>query len=244
MQVQIIRFTDHPDKTVAMAARLCYSPSRIEELSEKLDEQEVERIISMLFERGHLSPFEHAYFTVGIEQLSRVASHQLVRSRIASYSQQSQRYIEHKDFEYVVPPGIAARPELQEEFDDHLRRSRQLYRRLRDEGIAKEDARFVLPQATASSIVMSKNARAWLEWFQLRTCNRSQWEIRQLAERILQLLKGVAPQIFASAGPPCVSQGFCREGQDSCGRIDKIEVDSLPFETATVRPDDSSRSEE
>ncbi len=245
LQVQLIRYTEDPDKTVAMAARLCYSPSTIDQLSDNLDEEaEVGRIIKMLVDRGHLSPFEHAYFTVGIEGLSRVASHQLVRSRIASYSQQSQRYIEHRDFDYVVPPSIAASSELQEEFDAHLRRSRQLYRRLREGGVAKEDARFVLPQATASSIVMSKNARAWLEWIQLRTCNRSQWEIRQLARSITQLLKEVAPHIFAFAGPPCVSQGFCREGDDSCSRIDGIDVDSLPFKTATVRQQDSTCSEE
>ncbi len=239
MQVKLLRYTSQPGKAVAMAARLCYSPADIDQLQEKLDEQEVARMIRMLFDRGHLSPFEHVQFTVGIEGLSRVASHQLVRSRIASYSQQSQRYIEQKDFESVIPPSIEQNEQLKKEFMEHLQSSRRLYRRLREADVPKEDARFVLPQATASSLVMSKNARAWLEWFHLRACTRSQWEIRTLAERIMQLLRGVAPYIFESAGPPCVSQGICREGRDSCERIHETEVESLPFITASTRETES-----
>ncbi|MFP4201187.1 MAG: FAD-dependent thymidylate synthase [Clostridia bacterium] len=234
MRVDLIQYTPDPDLTVAMAAHLCYSPSSIEDLKKKMDESEVARLIRLLRSLGHLSPFEHAHFVVGIEGLSRVASHQLVRSRIASYSQQSQRYIDQRGFEYVTPPQIRKDPTLKVLYERHMDESRDLYRRLREAGVEREDARFVLPGAASSNIIMSKNARAWLEWFELRTCTRSQWEIRILANKIMRLLRKVAPYLFEVSGPPCVTQRLCREGKMSCGRIDKMAVERLPYKIPGV----------
>ncbi len=234
MKVHVIDYTRDADRTVAVAARLCYSPSSIEDIGTRMDESEVVRMVHMLRERGHMSPFEHAYFVVGIEGLSRTASHQLVRSRIASYSQQSQRYIDHRDFPFVTPPSIKKDPRLHERYREHLAEATALYRQLCDAGVPKEDARFVLPNATATSLVMSKNARAWLEWFEVRMCTRAQWEIRVLAHRILRQLRRLAPEIFEVAGPPCMTEGICREGTDSCGRIDHLVVDTRSFRMARL----------
>ncbi len=234
MKVALLQSTTEPDRTVAMAAHLCYSPSSIGELSERMAHDEVVRLIGLLRRLGHLSPFEHAHFVVGIEGLSRVASHQLVRSRIASYSQQSQRYIDQRGFEYVTPPSVRRDEKLNDMYERHMDSSRELYRELRDRGVSREDARFVLPGAASSNIVMSKNARAWLEWFELRTCTRSQWEIRILANRIMRLLRDAAPALFEASGPPCVTQGLCREGKMSCGRIDRMSVERLPFKTPRI----------
>lgn len=234
MKVNVIDHTRDPDRTVAVAARLCYSPSSIADIGERMSGDEVARMVRMLRERGHMSPFEHAYFTVGIEGLSRTASHQLVRSRIASYSQQSQRYIDHRDFPFVTPPSIRKDPRLYERYRRHLSETTALYRELCDAGVPKEDARFVLPNATATSLVMSKNARAWLEWFEVRMCTRAQWEIRVLAHRILRELRSLAPSLFEVAGPPCLTEGLCREGADSCGRIDHRVVSSRSFRMARL----------
>ena len=234
MRVSLLQSTAEPDRTVAMAAHLCYSPSSIDDLSERMARDEVVRLIRLLRRLGHLSPFEHAHFVVGIEGLSRVASHQLVRSRIASYSQQSQRYIDQRGFDYVTPPSVRRDEKLNELYDRHMDASRELYQELRDRGVSREDARFVLPGAAGSNIIMSKNARAWLEWFELRTCTRSQWEIRILANRIMRLLRDAAPALFEVSGPPCVIQALCREGKKSCGRIDRMTVDHLPFKTPRI----------
>lgn len=235
MKVEVIDYTRDPDRTVAVAARLCYSPRGIGDIGIGMGDHEVRRMIRMLRERGHLSPFEHAYFTVGIEGLSRVCSHQLVRSRIASYSQQSQRYIDQRDFDFVIPPSIEKDSDMQEQFSRHLAVSRRLYEDLRAAGVPGEDARFVLPQAVASSIIMSKNARAWLEWFELRMCSRAQWEIRRLAGALLRELRELAPNLFAVAGAPCETQGLCREGADSCGLIDRMTREPGSFRAAPVR---------
>ena len=239
VQVELIDYTREPDRTVAVAARLCYSPSGISEISDKMDHSEVGRMVEMLRRRGHMSPFEHASFTVGIEGLSRAASHQLVRSRIASYSQQSQRYIEQRGFCYVVPPSIGKDDETRRLFEEHMDSVRDLYEQLREAGVPKEDARFVMPQATASSIVMTKNARAWLEWFEIRMCTRAQWEIRVLAHRVHRLLQSAAPNLFNIAGPTCQVEGLCREGDHSCGRIDNLTFDELPYRPAALRDEET-----
>ncbi len=235
MKVEVIDYTREPDRTVAVAARLCYSPRGIDDIGTGMEDREVRWMIRMLRERGHLSPFEHASFTVGIEGLSRVSSHQLVRSRIASYSQQSQRYIDQRGFEFVTPPSIDGDPDLREQFRRHLADSRKLYEALCAAGVPGEDARFVLPQAVASSIIMSKNARAWLEWFEVRMCTRAQWEIRRLADTVLSELRELAPNLFAIAGPPCRARGLCWEGAHSCGLIDQITREPGSFRAAPER---------
>ena len=111
MHVKLLRYTPEPDRTVAMSARLCYSPIGAAELENKMTDQEVASLVRRLGQMGHTSTFEHVSFTFAIEGVSRVLTHQLVRHRIASYSQQSQRYVKEHDFETILPPTLAARPE-------------------------------------------------------------------------------------------------------------------------------------
>jgi thymidylate synthase (FAD) len=201
---------------VAAAARLCYSDASISQLLERAPEQ-APRLLRKILDLGHLSVLEHANFTFGIEGISRACSHQLVRHRIASYSQQSQRYVSHAaPFEAVVPVSITAQPALAARFAAHLAATHELYRALLEAGIPAEDARFVLPNAAATKLVMTMNARELHHFFTLRCCRRAQWEIRAMAREMLRLARHAAPLLFAEAGPGCL-RGACPEGAMSCG---------------------------
>lgn len=222
MKVTLLQFTPDPERTVAMAARLCYSPRDLDQLESRLSNDEALRLVRMLKRMGHHSPLEHASFTVGVEGVSRALTHQLVRSRIASYSQQSQRYVEENRFEMVTPPSIRSNSDAEEIYRQAMKTARKAYRSLVELGIPSEDARYLLGQGFSSKIIVTMNARAWNHWFQLRCCSRAQWEIRALAYRILKELQAVAPSLFEESGPPCVSEGICREGHMSCGRIETL----------------------
>ncbi len=218
MLVKLIHHTPNPEHAVALAARLCYSPVSIEALQEKLSGNDIRAFLEKIMSLGHQSVLEHASFTFGIEGVSRVTTHQLVRHRVASFSQQSQRYVSHKDqFEAVVPPSIEANPLMKERFADQLRSIHQLYSEMVDAGIPAEDARYILPNATESKILVTMNARELFHFFRLRCCERAQWEIRAMALEMLKLVKAVAPAIFADAGPACLS-GDCPEGRMTCGK--------------------------
>ncbi|NPV71746.1 MAG: FAD-dependent thymidylate synthase [Firmicutes bacterium] len=223
MQVILLGHTPEPEKAVAMAARLCYSASEIASLRDKLDGPEVERLVRSLRDMGHMSPFEHASFTFGVSGVSRALSHQLVRHRIASYSQKSQRYVSEKQFEFVTPPSIAGKPEAIDTFNEGMRLIQDWYNRLVGLGIPKEDARYVLPNACTTQVICTFNARSLFNFFTLRCCARAQWEIRSMAESMLALVREVAPVIFENAGPACVSEGRCREGEMSCGRYRTVQ---------------------
>jgi thymidylate synthase (FAD) len=216
MNVSLLRYTHQPELVVALAAKLCYSPASVGELEERMDEEEIGRFIRKLFDLGHTSPFEHATFTFGIEGISRVTSHQLVRHRIASYSQQSQRYVTQEAFDYVIPPDIYKRKALRERFTQIMKELQGFYDDLIKEGISKEDARYVLPGGCQTRIIVTMNARELFHFFNLRCCNRAQWEIREMADRMLLKVKDVAPNIFQKAGPLCLV-GPCPEGEMSCG---------------------------
>lgn len=221
MLVQLLTHTPDPEAVVAAAARLCYSPSSIDQLLEKsrVDRDDLLRKILSL---GHTSVLEHANFTFGIEGISRACSHQLVRHRLASYAQQSQRYVSHKErFAAVTPPSIEQRPELLQRYQGLLDDIHSVYRQLIDAGVPAEDARFVLPNAAQTKLVLSMNARELLHFFNLRCCRRAQWEIRAMAKEMLRLVRPVAPLIFAQAGPGCL-QGACPEGAMSCGAIKAV----------------------
>jgi len=219
INVVLLQQTPDPEKTIALAAKLCYSSSGIDQLRERMSVSDIGTFLEKIMSLGHESVLEHASFTFGIEGISRAASHQLVRHRVASYSQQSQRYVKHDDvFEYVVPDSIAGRPELAERFEARMRELHAEYRSLLAEGIPAEDARFLLPNAAATKIIVTMNARELLHFFRLRCCERAQWEIRKLAVEMLKLVKGVAPVVFREAGPECVSSG-CPEGKMTCGNI-------------------------
>ena len=216
MLVQLLAHTPEPEEVVAAAARLCYSASSIERLLDK-SRQDREGLLARILDLGHLSVLEHASFTFGIEGISRACSHQLVRHRLASYSQQSQRYVSQKErFAAVTPPSIDAHPDLKSRFDALMGEIHQVYRELLDAGVPAEDARFVLPNAAETKIVVTMNARELLHFFNLRCCRRAQWEIRAMAVEMLRPARRAAPLLFAQAGPGCV-RGGCPEGAMTCG---------------------------
>ena len=222
MQVKLVRRTPEPERTVAMSARLCYSPIGAAQLEEKISDEQAAKLVRKLVSMGHFSTLEHVTFTFAIEGVSRVLTHQLVRHRIASYSQQSQRYVKEHDFETILPGTIAKNPEAKEKFTKLMVEIQDLYNEFTEMGIPAEDARYILPNAAETKIVCTFNARSLLNFFSLRCCTRAQWEIRMLANKMLEECKKVAPVIFENAGPTCISQGVCHEGEMSCGRLQAI----------------------
>ena len=234
-----------PQRIVASAAKLCYSSSGIEDLVEKQSEEKTAEFIKMLVDMGHESPIEHASFTFGIENVSRALLAQITRHRIASFSVQSQRYVRAKQFEFVTPPRIEEDSEALEIFSDFMESCQQTYNKLAEilkkkekdkllsegfddqtadkkaEKAVLEDARFVLPNAAATKMILTMNARSLMNFFAHRCCNRAQWEIRDLATQMLVLCKKAAPQLFATAGPGCVS-GPCHEGKMTCGKASEV----------------------
>ena len=266
LKVKIIAHTPEPDKVVAQAGKLCYSAVGVDEITQKLTEEEIARYVNMLASIGHESPLEHVSFTFAIEGVSRVLTHQLVRHRIASYSQQSQRYVKLEQFEYIIPPAIENNPEAKRIFIETMKRDQEAYDELVDlllvdilteehaadfgsctkevlkenpdvapdrskvldlyaekffedyrkaEKQAIEDARYVFPNACETKIVVTMNARSLLHFFNVRCCNRAQWEIREMATEMLKECKKIAPALFKKAGPDCV-YGKCGEGKMSC----------------------------
>lgn len=224
MRVALISHTQDPEYTVATAIRLCYSASDIGRIREGLDADEVKRLIRKVLELGHFSVLEHASFTFGIEGISRACSHQLVRHRMASFSQQSQRYVKMTGFEFSIPPSIEQDEELVRRFRQAMEEAREHYSAFISAGIPAEDARYVLPNATETKLIMTANARSLLNFFELRLCTRAQWEIRQLAQLMLEEVRRVAPNIFAAAGPCCESKGYCSEGTMGCGRAKPLKI--------------------
>jgi thymidylate synthase (FAD) len=216
LSVRLLGHTPEPDALVAAAARLCYSDAAIDGLLRRELAEPSARLLETLRKSGHHSPFEHASFTFGVEGLSRVASHQLVRHRIASFSQQSQRYVRMDRAEIVLPASVAVRPEARALFERQAESAREAYKALLEMGVPQEDARFILPHGWATRLVFTMNIRELLHFFGLRLCRRAQWEIRELARRMLLLCREAAPVSFDVAGPSCVG-GECREVR-ACGR--------------------------
>ncbi|RJS81281.1 FAD-dependent thymidylate synthase [Candidatus Bathyarchaeota archaeon] len=187
------------------------SPS---EIFEKMDLEKARQIIKRVTGYGHASVIEHASFTFSIEGVSRAMTHQLVRHRIASYTQQSQRYVTYDTLEkYVTPPSIEENSEAKRIFNSALKKISETYHKLLEMGIPKEDARFILPNAAKTNIIVTMNARELRHFFNLRCCRRSQWEIRQVAIEMLKQAKNAAPSLFENAGPSCVELGYCPEGR-------------------------------
>ena len=266
LKVKIIAHTPQPDKVVAQAGKLCYSAVGVDEITQKLTEEEIARYVNMLASIGHESPLEHVSFTFAIEGISRACTHQIVRHRIASYSQQSQRYVKLEQFEYIIPPAIESNPEAKRIFIEAMERDQKAYDELVDllledilidkhaadygscireilkenpdvapdrskvldlyaenflkdyrkaEKQAIEDAKYVFPNACETKIVITMNARSLLHFFNVRCCNRAQWEIREMATEMLKECKKIAPALFKKAGPDCV-YGKCGEGKMSC----------------------------
>lgn len=237
--------TPNSEELVAEAAKLCYSPVGVEEIRKGLSPEEISKFLNMLVSIGHMSPLEHVSATFAIEGISRTCTHQLVRHRLASYSQQSQRYVRLDQFEYIIPPAIAEDEESKEIFLQAMEEDQQAYDKLTerliqrnkkkylDQGLSEkaalrkaekesiEDARYVFPNACETKIVVTMNLRTLLHFFSLRCCNRAQWEIREMATEMLRQLKEKSPILFRGAGPGCVT-GPCPEGKMTCGRAKEM----------------------
>ena len=213
MNVQLLAHTPAPEQLVAASAKLCYSAASIADLA-AIEADKAAEFIGKLPE-AHQSPFEHISFTFGIEGVSRAMLAQITRHRIASFSVQSQRYVSMDEFGYVVPPSITANQDALDAYEHFMDRADLVYTYLRSCGIPAEDARFVLPNACETRMIVTMNARELLHFFSLRCCKRAQWEIRAVADEMLRLCKEVAPEIFAKAGPGCV-RGHCPEGKMRC----------------------------
>ncbi len=242
IHVTLLAHTPQPEHTVACAARLCYSPATIDDIMDTMNEEKTASFVDMLAQIGHESPIEHASFTFGIEGVSRALLAQITRHRIASYSVQSQRYVAEKAFEYVLPPEIEAIPEAADLYRRAMAEDQRYYEELAAilkekhraaclekgmdektadrtaEKMAIEDARFVLPNACTTKMIVTMNARSLMNFFRHRCCNRAQWEIRELAEQMLTLCVQAAPHLFKNAGPACV-KGACPEGKMTCGKM-------------------------
>ncbi len=246
MKVELLTYTPDADKIVAAAAKLCYAKSDIDSLLDNLTPEKTENFLDLLTSLGHESPIEHASFTFGIEGVSRALLAQITRHRIASFSVQSQRYVSKCDFEFITPPEIEAVPEAKAEFLQAMAEDAEHYESIRQKLIAahkekliaqgkdekealklaekkaNEDARFVLPNACDTKIIMTMNTRSLYNFFTLRCCDRAQWEIRELAKQMLLLCKKAAPLLFKHAGPGCV-RGRCTEGSMSCGKAAEMK---------------------
>jgi thymidylate synthase (FAD) len=217
MQIRLLAVTPEPEKLASIAAHGCYSEKSASELLTTMEPERYLRVLRQVVNSGHHSVIEHAYFTFSLEGISRACTHQLVRHRIASYSQQSQRYVEFGTFEPIIPPTIADDADARETFEKMFSQLEASYHQLIERGIPAEDARFILPNAMPTNIVVTMNARELNHFFTLRTCTRAQWEIREVALKMLEVASEVAPIFFENAGPPC-SRGPCPEGKLSCGK--------------------------
>ncbi len=218
MRVFLLSHTPEPDALVAAAARICYSDISASDLLKTEENILSEKLLGNLFRSGHMSTFEHVSFTFAVDGLSRVASHQLVRHRLASFSQQSQRYVKMSADEsnVIFPDSIVKNSQAREIFANQVKSAYEAYEKLLELGIAKEDARFILPHGNSTRLVVTMNARELHHFFELRLCRRAQWEIHELARQMLVLCREKAPVLFAKAGPSCIF-GSCHESR-SCGR--------------------------
>jgi len=229
LNVVVLESTQNALSILYAACRQCYSAQFAGQIFEEgsRDPQKEEAFVRQVVSSGHESPLEHAKFTFAIEGVSRALTHQLVRHRIASYSQQSQRYVKESDFDYIVPPSIERDEEMRKLFLQSMRGIQACYTKLTElfaekgrkgEGV-NQDVRFVLPQASETKIVVTMNCRELLHFFKERCCARAQWEIRALAERMLGLCRAKLPAVFDGAGAKCVELGYCPEGAKfTCGR--------------------------
>ncbi|MFH1849430.1 MAG: FAD-dependent thymidylate synthase [archaeon] len=218
LNVKLLRHTPEPERAIATAARLCYFKSDIGDLMKEMTDDKCDKLLKRLVAMGHMSPFEHASFTFAVEGVSRALTHQLVRHRIATFSQQSQRYVDADGFSYIIPPTVQDR----ERYEKIMHDLSTAYSDLR-KTVPKEDARYVLPNAAETKIMITMNARELQHFFRLRCCNRAQWEIRDMAAEMLRLARKAAPLIFARSGPGCIS-GPCPEGEMGCGRIGDVRA--------------------
>jgi len=231
-RVELLAHTPDALELIYASFRQCYHAGYAGDMWQRLlsgepDRKKQAEFVGQILESGHFSPIEHVSFTFALSGISRALSHQLVRHRLASYSQQSQRYVDASHFDYIMPPSIAEHGAAKERFMRFMDEVGETYRELRalleaDGRLgakANEDARFVLPQATQTRIVVTMNCRSLLNFFEQRCCMRAQWEIRAVADKMLDKCRQVLPEIFAVAGAKCERLHYCPEGERfTCGR--------------------------
>lgn len=231
MKVTLITYTPNPEQIISCAAKLCYSNSDVNSILSQLTSDKSENFINMLSELGHESPFEHVTFTFAVEGVSRACSHQLVRHRIASFSQKSQRYVSESGFSYVTPDVISKNERANKIFAETMEQIQKNYDMIKqlliadgiNEKTACENARSVLPNACETSLIVTMNVRSLYNFFKLRCCNRAQDEIRELAWSMLRECLKVSPALFKNAGPSCLKSGVCPEGKMSCGKFAEVK---------------------
>lgn len=229
LYVEILRHTFDAEELVAMAAKLCYSAADITTLQKGVQQKDQESFLKRLIDSEHFTPFEHITFTFGIEGVSRSLLAQITRHRLASFSVKSQRYVIERSslasketFGYIIPPRIEALgEEYIEKYQEQMQEMQKWYDFWYDalggkEKEAPEDARFILPNAAETKMILTMNARELNHFFSLRCCERAQWEIRTLAKEMLRQVKAIAPVVFKNSGPGCV-RAACPEGKLSCG---------------------------
>jgi len=227
MKVALVRHTLSPEEVVALGARLCYSKARVDDLLTRVEAKDQTDFVHKIMGMGHDSVLEHASFTFGIEGVSRVLLAQITRHRLASFSVQSQRYVSYENgFGYIVPPKIEALgEEAVREFEEQMDMMHRWYtewqKKLGTGEGGNEDARFVLPGACETRMMVTMNVRELRHFFSLRMCSRAQWEIRALANEMHRLCMEVAPALFENAGPGCL-RGACPEGEKTCGKMLQI----------------------
>lgn len=214
MDVTLLYHTPDPERAVATAARLCYSPLGGRDLMDGLTQEKIEKVLKTILVSGHHSTLEHASYTFSVDGVSRALTHQLVRHRMASFNQQSQRYVKFKEEPVIIKPEtVAAKPELSRLFDEAIEKIWDAYAQMVEAGVPAEDARYLLPNACETKIVITMNIRELLHFFSLRCCNRAQWEIRELAWKMLELVRPTAPYIFRQAsGTALCTLGHCPSG--------------------------------
>ena len=227
-RVALVRHTADPEALTALGARLCYAGGDIDRLLALIEEKDQKAFVEKIMSMGHESVLEHVSFTFLIEGVSRVLLAQLTRHRIASFSVQSQRYVSYQSgFGYIIPPAIEALgEEAVAEYEAQMAQMQSWYetwqQRLGAAGEkSNEDARFVLPNACETRVLLTMNARELRHFFALRMCTRAQWEIRQMANTMFEQCLAVAPAMFRDAGPGCL-RGPCPEGAKSCGKAREI----------------------
>jgi len=231
MKVVLISHTKDPEAVVAAAINQCYSAKGGEELKENTSSEKRERLIDIVMNGGHLSTIEHASFTFAVEGISRVTETQLVRHRVASYSIKSGRYNKtHTNF--VIPSKIAANEKAMKIVEKFKKNLGEAVDDLSEMGFKFEDLRYLTPQGTATNIIFTMNARSLLNFFEHRLCLRAQSEIREMAAKMLELIRSIAPNIFKYAGPTCETQKICWEGNLSCGKWKAIENAELRSRSA------------
>jgi thymidylate synthase (FAD) len=229
-RVELVRNTLESEALIALAAKLCYAGGDLDSLLGRIAAGDQRAFIRKGREMGHESVLEHASFTFVVEGVSRVLLAQLTRHRIASFSVQSQRYVSYAGgFGYIVPPSVRALgPEAEAEYTAQMAQMQTWYEGWQKRLGANEDARFVLPNACETRLLVTMNVRELRHFFALRMCERAQWEIRALATRMFELCYTEAPELFEDAGPACL-RGPCPEGEKTCGRAKEKHLERQTF---------------